>query len=174
MFGDAGAVDHRHREYISSPFSPMRNRVVFSAIMASRNAQRSPYTKAEDKFILDYISKGMRYDQVKGAAMWRSLSTRMEKNGMLRTWQSARQRFLKQIIPNIKNYKLAKNEEEKLLQPFKGPRGHYEASSHVPELENQDSVEDLEDQVQNLLKRQQLVSGVFPILFIGNQPVKFI
>ncbi|KAG5863150.1 hypothetical protein JTB14_036592 [Gonioctena quinquepunctata] len=79
---------------------------------------RSPYSKEEDNVILECIIKTECFYRLRSTIFWKDLG----KSGLLnRTWQSAKERFLKHIIRDIENtaYTISPSEKKIRLHSFK-------------------------------------------------------
>jgi len=63
------------------------------------------YTLSEDWLIINYIIKTKRYSEVRGRALWIEIQN-TPLSDYRRTWESAKNRFLKNILKNIHNYKI--------------------------------------------------------------------
>ncbi|XP_045105573.1 trichohyalin-like isoform X2 [Portunus trituberculatus] len=69
---------------------------------------RKPFTVEEDRGILHFISSNHRFREVGGVIMWKEMaSSCCELDN--HTWHSLKQRFHKQILPNLRKYKLSRN-----------------------------------------------------------------
>uniref|UniRef100_A0A1Y1NB96 Telomeric repeat-binding factor 2-interacting protein 1 n=1 Tax=Photinus pyralis TaxID=7054 RepID=A0A1Y1NB96_PHOPY len=70
---------------------------------------RPPYTIKEEKLILKYIIKHQGYYQLRGRKFWVQMEESLPGE---RTWQSMKEHFRKQMIPNIANplYNLSSKE----------------------------------------------------------------
>ncbi|XP_067002350.2 uncharacterized protein [Anabrus simplex] len=79
-------------------------------------ARRREYTFDDKKAIVNYISKTDSYHRVKGRKFWQSMVDHQVCPG--RTWQSLKEHYIKQIIPNICIFRLPEEEEKKFLAPF--------------------------------------------------------
>jgi len=65
------------------------------------------YKKEEDLKIIDFIVVNKRFEDVKGNELWKVMEER--KVLQKRSWQSLKNRYLKVILPKIKQYNLPKN-----------------------------------------------------------------
>jgi len=81
---------------------------------------RKMYTKEDDLKIIKYLLENKRCGDVKGRTMWEMLAARNIVEG--RSWQSLRERFLKQIRKKLENkpnaYNLSQREIQCLLSEF--------------------------------------------------------
>merc|ERR1719334_2492664 len=59
------------------------------------------YTSQEDKDIVMYLIKTRKYTLVKGNDVWMSMAKKIKKP---RTWQSLKNRYLRYIVPNLREY----------------------------------------------------------------------
>ena len=109
--GDAikkASVDESNQtEDESASSSPRKQRFVL---------KRHPYSKQEQQQIVDYIISTKSYKFIKGVQLWQE----MYKDGSVckgrRTWQSMKEHFHKQIVPQLHIYK---NVSEKVANCFK-------------------------------------------------------
>lgn len=87
--------------------SPVKHRLVL---------KRLPYSKSEQQQIVDYIINTKSYQHIKGNQLWKE----MQKDNTVckgkRTWQSMKENFQKQIVPQLHIYK---NVNEKVANCFK-------------------------------------------------------
>ena len=83
-----------------------------------------PYERNEEMKIIQWIIANQRYSEVKGIAMWKRLQNSNNVPG--RTYLSLKERFLKQIAPNIQHYNLKEDAVEKfrLYLPLKNNKNH--------------------------------------------------
>lgn len=82
----------------SPPVHPVRTRV--------------PYSDSEDVGLIHFLVANGQLSHLKGNAVWREAAER--KTEPERSWQSLKNRFWTNIVPNIDKYKLV-NEEHRLL-----------------------------------------------------------
>ncbi|KAJ9575972.1 hypothetical protein L9F63_007161 [Diploptera punctata] len=78
----------------------------------SLSKRRKDYTKDEKMKILKYIINEKAYDSVKGRKFWEVMQARRICPG--RTWQSMKEHFMKQIVPNINKFDIAEDTAERL------------------------------------------------------------
>ena len=87
--------------------SPIKQRLVL---------KRLPYSRSEQQQIVDYIISTKSYKYIKGNQLWQE----MQKDNTVckgrRTWQSMKENFHKQIVPQLHIYK---NVNEKVANCFK-------------------------------------------------------
>lgn len=60
--------------------------------------EKTKYLVSDDKEIIDYILENDVECEVKGNRMWKEMEQAMEKR---RTWQSLKNRYLKNIVPEL-------------------------------------------------------------------------
>ena len=78
--------------------------------------KRHPYSRAEQQQIVDYIINTKSYKFVKGVQLWQEMQKGNTVCKGRRTWQSMKEHFLKQIVPQLHIYK---NVNEKAANSFK-------------------------------------------------------
>jgi hypothetical protein len=82
-----------------------------------RLQRRRDYTRKEKLAIINFITKYRFHKYVKGREMWQKAeAAQICRN---RTWQSMKEHFIKQIIPNIETYELSEEEIRKFKNPFR-------------------------------------------------------
>ena len=100
--------------------------------------KRHPYSKAEQQQIVDYIINAKGYKFIKGVQLWKEMQNDNAVCRGRRTWQSMKEHFLKQIVPQLHIYK---NVNEKVANCFK------RSLMGLPfDLEDSDSSEDEQKQ----------------------------
>ncbi|RXG71711.1 hypothetical protein Avbf_02554 [Armadillidium vulgare] len=78
------------------------------------------YSKEEDSLILEFIIKFRRYKEIKARSMWVCMSDWDPLKN--RTWESLKNRFLKNIAPNIERYKISDEAIERFTKALKKKR----------------------------------------------------
>ncbi|CAD5122703.1 DgyrCDS11111 [Dimorphilus gyrociliatus] len=81
-----------------------------------RNFRRQAYTRSDDEAIIKYVWRSNGARLVRGRSLWTNLQDKLPKQLRGRTWMSLRERYLKIILPNLKNYQLAQNQYDILSQ----------------------------------------------------------
>ncbi|XP_059352204.1 uncharacterized protein LOC130688185 isoform X2 [Daphnia carinata] len=71
----------------------------------ARKAAPRPYTFKEDKLIIDYIVKSERFEEIRGKRLWVDIQDKV-LHGYNRTWESAKNRFLRTLFKNLTLYRL--------------------------------------------------------------------
>jgi len=87
---------------------------------ASATSKGNPYKRSEEKKILEWIIKTKRYSETKGIAMWKILESSNEVPN--RSHQSMKERFRKNIAPNIQHYQLDEEDVAKFRLYISKPR----------------------------------------------------
>jgi hypothetical protein len=87
--------------------------------MKSKNKHLSQYSLEEDENIIKYILNSKRFDELKGNSIWEEAQ---KKAICHRTWQSMKERFKKNIMPNIDSYDFTKKEKSTLKKYFYNER----------------------------------------------------
>ncbi|KAK4023403.1 hypothetical protein OUZ56_008815 [Daphnia magna] len=74
----------------------------------TRKSAPRPYTLKEDKLIISYIVKNERFEEIRGKLLWVDIQDKVlhEYN---RSWESARNRFLRTLFKNLSLYHLDKD-----------------------------------------------------------------
>ncbi|KAF2883349.1 hypothetical protein ILUMI_22851 [Ignelater luminosus] len=70
---------------------------------------KPPYTSDEQKKILRYIIDSKGYYSLRGRRFWQEM---VESGTVERTWQSAKEHFLKQLYPQVHNPRFQLSDEE--------------------------------------------------------------
>lgn len=80
--------------------------------------EKARYLISDDKEIIDYLLKNNLECEVKGNRIWKEMEQDMEKR---RTWQSLKNRYLKNILPelHLTKYELNAAEVKKLKEGAK-------------------------------------------------------
>ncbi|KAJ8880772.1 hypothetical protein PR048_017243 [Dryococelus australis] len=81
---------------------------------ASPNGKRFPYSMKEKRMIVDYVIEHESFSSLKGNVLWQEMSKDLANNGISRSWQSLKEHYRKQILPNIESFKLSR----KLVRRF--------------------------------------------------------
>ena len=87
--------------------SPSKERLVL---------KRLPYSKSEQQQIVDYIIETKSYKFIKGNQLWQEMQRDQTVCKGRRTWQSMKENFHKQIVPQLHIYK---NVNQKVANCFK-------------------------------------------------------
>lgn len=108
-----------------SDFSDDEN---FNVLMQNRTWKtgRRPYSRNEQKSILEFIIKNKRYGEVKGNVLWKDMEKR--KVCPLRSWESMKEHYRKVIITDLAPYQLSKKIEAKLYKGYTDGKYHKESS----------------------------------------------
>ncbi|ROT69387.1 putative serine/arginine repetitive matrix protein 2-like [Penaeus vannamei] len=114
-----------------SDFSDDEN---FNVLMQNRTWKtgRRPYSRNEQKSILEFIIKNKRYGEVKGNVLWKDMEKR--KVCPLRSWESMKEHYRKVIITDLAPYQLSKKIEAKLYKGYTDGKYHKESSDDDEEL----------------------------------------
>lgn len=81
---------------------------------------RIKYTDTEDVSIVSYLISSHALSRVKGNAVWKEAAER--KRDPVRSWQSLRNRFFKNIVPNICHYNLlTETQRQQVLSACRRP-----------------------------------------------------
>ena len=104
------------------------------------------YSKNEQQQIVDYIINTRSYQYIKGVQIWQEMQKSNEVCNGRRTWQSMKEHFHKQIVPQLHKYK---NVNEKTGNFFKRA-----LMGLTIDLEDSDSDEEKE----NISKKKRSVS----------------
>ncbi|XP_063611599.1 uncharacterized protein LOC134785238 isoform X2 [Penaeus indicus] len=100
----------------------------FNVLMQNKTWKtgRRPYSRIEQKSILDFIIKHKRYGDVKGNVLWKDIERR--KVCPLRSWESMKEHYRKVIITDLGTYQLSKKIETKLYKGYTDGKYHEESS----------------------------------------------
>ena len=74
------------------------------------SSRGNPYSRSEEKKIVDWIIQQRRFSEIKGIAMWKILEHSNAVPG--RSGQSLKERFRKHILPNIERYPMDETDLE--------------------------------------------------------------
>ena len=74
---------------------------VYAPCKPSSRVRRLPYSRQEQEEIVDYIINTKQYTSVKGIQLWQSMEQDRAVGKGKRTWQSMKEHFLKQIVPQL-------------------------------------------------------------------------
>ncbi|XP_046437261.1 uncharacterized protein LOC124188577 isoform X1 [Daphnia pulex] len=79
--------------------------VATSSVKPQKSVPRL-YTLEEDKLIIDYIAKTNRYEEVRGKKLWVDIQDKI-LHKYNRSWESAKNRFLRNIFKNLGKFNLS-------------------------------------------------------------------
>ena len=133
------------------------NKLNSSSMRKIRISQKhkSCYSLSEDELILEFIVKSKRFDELKGNSLWEEAEKKDICGG--RSWQSMKERFRKQIMPNIDTYDITKKEKQRLKSYY------YSENMNSSRLQNASSYSYDEDMaiIKNIIKNNgyELVKG---------------
>ena len=88
--------------------------------VSKASSRGNPYKNSEDKKIIQWIIKQSRYSEIGGIKMWEILESCNEVPG--RSYQSMKERFRKNILPNIQNYQLEKDQVDRFRMYSQGSK----------------------------------------------------
>ncbi|KAI9555843.1 hypothetical protein GHT06_018360 [Daphnia sinensis] len=71
----------------------------------TRKSAPRPYTLKEDKLIINYIVKHERFEEIRGKSLWVDIQNKVLRE-YDRSWESARNRFLRTLFKNLTRYDL--------------------------------------------------------------------
>ena len=88
--------------------------------VSKASSRGNPYKNSEDKKIIQWIIKQSRYSETGGNKMWEILESCNEVPG--RSYQSMKERFRKNIMPNIQHYQLQKDQVDRFRMYSQGSK----------------------------------------------------
>ena len=91
-----------------------------STVSKASSRGGNPYKNSEDQKIIQWIMKQSRYSEVGGIKMWEILESCNEVPG--RSYQSMKERFRKNIMPNIQHYQLEKDQVDRFRMYSQGSK----------------------------------------------------
>ena len=91
-----------------------------STVSKASSRGGNPYKNSEDQKIIQWIIKQSRYSEVGGIKMWEILESCNEVPG--RSYQSMKERFRKNIMPNIQHYQLEKDQVDRFRMYSQGSK----------------------------------------------------
>ena len=90
-----------------------------SALKMTYSLSRAPYTRKEQIKILSYIVEKRAFEDLKGRNFWQKME--MDKVSVVpRSWQSLKEHFKKQIMPQINSFQLDPRVVSMIKRGFKG------------------------------------------------------
>lgn len=98
---------------------------------------RQIYTRQDQQAILDFIRKEKRYSSVKGRQLWVQMEA-AEVCGGHRSWQSMKEHFRKQIMPQINSYQLKKSQIIRFRRAMDGDLVNDDESEEEEENEDEE------------------------------------
>ncbi len=98
---------------------------------------RMPYTRRDRRAILEFIVRKKLYNLLKGKNCWKNMEVHKVCRG--RTWQSMKEHFRKQILPQISTFDLTQRQVSRLKRAWAGENVSEDSDSEEPAMTRQNS-----------------------------------
>ncbi|TRY63935.1 hypothetical protein TCAL_14361 [Tigriopus californicus] len=115
---------------------------------------RQTYTRQDQQAILDYIKLQKRYSNVKGRQLWVQMEIDRVCGGH-HSWQSMKEHFRKQIMPQIQNFQLKQSQIIRFRRAMDGDVVNDDESEELEDEPDQDP-----DKEQNQNENQVTVTEI--------------